>query len=134
MVAGEGYVSGMSMILVVDDEPAFQQITQIVLQRAGYTVICASNGQQALEMLEAHTPNLIILDEMMPGMAGSDVCRTIKCDPRWKHIPVIMHTASVLLKNPERVAAIKADGVLFKPTLPNELVAAVARILTLQVS
>jgi CheY-like chemotaxis protein len=123
----------MTLVLVVDDEEAFLQITQIVLKRAGYYVTTACNGFESLRAIEEQLPDLVILDEMMPGMSGSEVCQRIKTRPDWQHIPVIMHTASVRLKNPELVKDIQADAVMFKPTMPPELVATVARVLQARV-
>lgn len=85
----------MKKILVVDDEMELVQLCQIVLEDAGYTVNGAYNGQQALRLAVEHKPHLILLDVMMPGMTGIDVCREIRSKEDDEHIncKIIMYTA-----------------------------------------
>lgn len=79
-------------ILVVDDEPGIRQIVQLRLEFNGYDVLTAENGDQALERARAAQPDLILLDVLMPGRSGYDVCRQLKADPATKHIPVVFVT------------------------------------------
>jgi len=113
----------------VDDEEGFRHILEVVLQRSGYTVASARNAAEALSVLERETPSLIILDDMMPGMSGSDLCRQLKADPLRRTIPVLMHSANSKLHNPAYVDSIGADGVLLKPCPPRDVVAAVNQFL-----
>jgi CheY-like chemotaxis protein len=117
----------MFTVLVVDDEPSFRHILSIILQRAGYQILQASDAVSALKVIEAQTPDLIILDDMMPGMDGSDLCVKLKQDVRYSEIPVVMHTANPKFKDPSLGERIGANGVLLKPALHPEIVAVVGR-------
>lgn len=119
----------MATILIVDDEEGFRHILQVVLQRAGHQIASAGDAFEAQAIIQQGAPDLVILDDMMPGMSGSDLCLQIKSDPHLQHIPVIMHSANPKLHNKAFVESIGADGVLLKPTTPRDVTAAVASIL-----
>lgn len=109
-------------ILIVDDDDGIRQILQLVLQRAGFTTVSAANVQEAQAILNPETVQLIILDDMMPGITGSEWCAMLKSDETTRHIPVIMHSAYVRVSQPEYAARIGADEVLLKPCPPREIV------------
>jgi two-component system sensor histidine kinase/response regulator len=81
-------------ILIIDDQKQNLQLLTTVLSALGHEVIAASSGRQAFELLEVHTPGLILLDVLMPEMNGIEVCRKIKEDARWKDLPVIFLSAA----------------------------------------
>jgi CheY-like chemotaxis protein len=83
----------MSTILVVDDQPQIQQLYRTVLRRGGYEVVVASNGFEALHAMEAHFPDLILLDMAMPEMDGVAFLQIIRQTPEWATVPVILITA-----------------------------------------
>lgn len=83
----------MDKIMVVDDEPDIVNLVSKVLEKAGYWVSSAPNGDRALEVVEAEAPDLILLDLVMPGKSGLEVCKILKSQPKTKNIPVIMFTA-----------------------------------------
>ena len=113
----------MTNILIVDDEEGTRHILQIVLQRAGFAVRTAANAQEAQELVDGgHLLDLIILDDMMPGMSGSDWCRAMKANEHTRHIPILMYSANVRIQQPGYIEQIGADGVLFKPRPLNEIV------------
>lgn len=112
----------MFTVLIVDDEEGFLQIIQVILKRAGYKTLVANNGTDGLDMVYAYRPDVIILDDMMPGLTGGDVCLHIKNDSAVQNIPIIMYSAGAKVRNPDYIRQIGADGVLFKPSLPNEIV------------
>ncbi len=85
---------GPARILVVDDQPANVQIVGAVLGRLGHEIIPASDGATALKRVALRPPDLILLDLMMPGMNGCDVCLQLKANPEWKEIPVIFLSAA----------------------------------------
>jgi two-component system phosphate regulon response regulator PhoB len=114
-------------VLVVDDESGFRQIMQVILQRAGYCVLQAADAREALAVLSQELPVCVILDDMMPGMSGSELCRLMKSDARLALVPVLMHTANLKWDDPNYVKEIGADGVLIKPCSPREIVDAVSR-------
>ncbi len=118
-------ISGQPSILVVDDTARNIQVLAAVLDRAGYKIAAASNGQKALDMVEVVAPDLILLDVMMPGMDGFEVCEKIKASPETATIPVIMLTARTA---PEDVATGFQKGAvdyITKPFNAKELLARV---------
>src|SRR5690606_5781302 len=101
--------------------------------RAGFQVLTAYDANAGLQAVYEHSPDIILLDDMMPGMYGSEMCRLLKQDPQWRHIPIIMHTAGARLKTQEQVDATGADAVIFKPAMPQEIVNAISRLLKISV-
>lgn len=112
----------MNHILIVDDEEGFRHILQVVLQRAGFSTITANNSHEAQQVVNSQPVHLIILDDMMPGLSGSDWCMAMKADERTRHIPILMHSAHARLHQPGFVERIGADGVLLKPCRPGDIV------------
>lgn len=108
-------------ILIVDDEEGFRHILQVVLQRGGYQTITATNALEARAVIEHERPSLVILDDMMPGMSGSELCIQLKADERTRAMPVIMHSANSKLHDKAYVRQIGADQVLLKPTSPRDI-------------
>lgn len=102
-------------ILAVDDIAANLRLLEAKLQAEYYEVLLASSGPEALEAAFTQLPDIILLDVMMPGMDGYEVCRTLKADPRTQHIPIVMVTA--LTDSSERVRGLEAgaDDFLTKP-------------------
>ncbi|MDB6118882.1 MAG: hybrid sensor histidine kinase/response regulator [Verrucomicrobiaceae bacterium] len=82
------------IVLVVDDQERNLQVVATVLSMTGYEVVLASSGEQALKRLAARTPDLILLDVLMPEMDGLEVCRQIKADPRHEEVPIIFLSAA----------------------------------------
>jgi len=105
----------LANILVVDDENDILEMTGIMLTSAGYDVLTSSDGETALDMVKNNKIDLIILDAVMPGMHGLDVCRALKRNPTTKVIPVIIFSAlgtGVDMMLEERD---KADAYISKP-------------------
>ncbi len=115
----------MHTVLIVDDEESFLHIVQVILRRAGYNTLIASSGQEGLELAYSLRPDIIILDDMMPGLSGGEVCMQLKRDPLMRSIPVIMHSAGAKVRSPAYIKQIGADGALYKPALPSEILEAV---------
>ncbi len=116
-------------ILIVDDDIETLRLVGLMLQRQGYKIVAANNGQQALTMTKMELPDLILLDIMMPDMDGYEVTKQIRSDESTKGIPIIMFTAKSMVD--DKVAGFDAgvDDYLTKPTHPAELTAHVKALL-----
>jgi len=114
-------------ILTVDDQPPNLRLLEAVLSPQGYQVITASSGEQALELLHSSNIDLVLLDIMMPGIDGYQVCQRIRSEPSTAFLPVVMITAS---GDHEKTRAIKAgaDDFISKPFHHGELLARVASL------
>lgn len=110
----------MQTILVVDDEMSFLEILQVILQRAGYRTIVATNGRDGLNLIYQERPDLVVLDDMLPGMSGCDICLTVKQDAVVRQIPVIIYSAGPRVRDSEFMRQIGADAALYKPFKPSD--------------
>jgi len=108
-------------ILVVDDELYIRNILDFALASEGFEVITAADGEQALQKALAVTPDLIVLDVMMPKLDGFEVCRAVKAKEETKHIPVILLTARDKEADRRRGEEVHCDAYLTKPFSPNKL-------------
>ncbi|MCJ7530204.1 MAG: response regulator [Anaerolineales bacterium] len=117
------------VLLVVDDDVDTLRLVGLMLQRQGYTILTANNGQQAINMAVEEQPDLILLDVMMPGMDGYEVTRHLRGDPNTADIPIIMFTAKTQLDDKVTGFEAGADDYLTKPTQPRELFAHVKAVL-----
>lgn len=116
-------------ILVVDDEPDAVELVQFNLQAAGYEVVTAGDGDQALKLARSATPNLIVLDLMLPEVDGLEVCKILRRDPVTAAIPIIMLTAKAAEIDRVLGLEIGADDYITKPFSPRELVLRVKNML-----
>ena len=115
-------------ILAVDDERHIVRLVEVNLQRAGYEVVTAYDGREALEKVKSENPDLVVLDVMMPYMDGFEVLKNLKSDPETAEIPVIMLTAKAQDADVFRGWQSGVDCYLTKPFNPMELKAFVKRI------
>jgi DNA-binding response OmpR family regulator len=116
-------------ILIVDDETSFLDILQIILQRAGYKTLVTTNGKEGLKLVYEHQPSLVVLDDMLPGISGGDICMTLKNDPSVSHIPVILYSAGPRVREREFIRQIGANATMSKPFKPKDVVQMVANCL-----
>jgi len=116
-------------ILVAEDEPDMLSLVASNLCMAGFEVLEAKNGPSVLTTVLAHMPNLLILDLMLPGMSGLDVCRILKADTATTRMPIIMLTAKA--EEVDRIVGLElgADDYITKPFSPRELVLRVKNVL-----
>jgi len=121
-------------ILVVDDEEDIVELVTLNLVREGYDVLAASTGEQAIELARARQPDLAILDLMLPGIDGLEVCRVLKTNPRTEQMPVIILTAKS--EDSDIIAGLElgADDYVTKPFNSNVLIARVRRVLRKKVA
>src|SRR5438270_3139143 len=116
-------------ILIIDDEKDLLELVRYNLEKEGYDAICAADGDTGLEIATRHKPALILLDLMMPGKDGLEVCRQLRADHRTNRVPIIMLTAKAT--EADRVVGLElgADDYVVKPFSPRELVARVKAVL-----
>ena len=118
-----------SKILVVDDEPEAVELVEFNLKQAGFAVVTAADGARGAEKGAHRSPNLIVLDLMLPEMDGFEVCKMLRRDPATAAFPIIMLTAKAA--EIDRVLGLElgADDYVTKPFSPRELVLRVKKIL-----
>ena len=116
-------------ILVVDDEPQNLDLLEAMLTSSGYEVFLAGGGEEGLRLARERKPDLIILDLMMPGISGFEVCARVKTDPQTGGIPVLFVTALNQISDKERAQAAGGDDFLTKPFQRAELLTRVEALL-----
>ncbi|MFA5155852.1 MAG: response regulator [Candidatus Omnitrophota bacterium] len=116
-------------ILLVDDETALVDLMKIRLEANGYDVLTAGDGQLALDKARADIPDLIILDLMLPKIDGYQVCRQLKSDEKYKHIPVLMFSARAQEADKKNGEEAGADGYIVKPFDPPALLSKIKELL-----
>ncbi len=116
-------------ILVVEDEPDIRKLVQYNLTQERFSVLEAEDGEQALKLLQRERPNLVILDLMLPGVSGLELCRLLKQRSETAKLPILMLTAKA--GEADRIVGLEmgADDYLAKPFSPREMVARVRAIL-----
>lgn len=113
-------------ILAVDDSPTILAMLEEILVSAGYEVLTAEDGAEALESARNERPDLILLDVMLPKLDGYRVCRLLKFDQKYKEIPIIMLTAKTEEQSVATGLRTGADQYLTKPVEPERLLEAVS--------
>jgi DNA-binding response OmpR family regulator len=116
-------------ILVVEDEADIRKLVRYNLEQEGFIPLEAADGEQALALLRKQRPHLLILDLMLPGMNGLEVCRVLRADERLAKLPVLMLTARATEVDKVLGLEIGADDYVTKPFSPRELVARVKALL-----
>ena len=109
-------------ILIADDEPNIVVALEYLLQRNGYEVHIARNGDEALRLIEAHVPDLVLLDVMMPLRSGYDVCKRIRERTDWRHVKIVMLSAKGRDAEVNKGLAAGADLYITKPFSTRELI------------
>lgn len=116
-------------VLIADDEPNIVTALEFLLKRAGYDVRTATNGEEALALVESYLPDLVLIDIMMPGKSGYEVCQRMRERPEWRHIKIVMVTAKGREAEVSKGMSLGADLYVTKPFSTQELIAAVDRLL-----
>jgi DNA-binding response OmpR family regulator len=116
-------------ILIVDDEPSIVIPLEYLMQREGYEVTTATDGEAALQAVAERVPDLVILDVMLPRMSGFDVCRALRSDPRHGRLRILMLSAKGRESEVSKGLALGADAYVTKPFSTRELVVRVRQLL-----
>ena len=116
-------------VLVVEDEPAIQELIAYTLRQAGHQPLRADTAEYAMQLVQSALPDLVLLDWMLPGLSGIELARRLRADKRTRGIPIIMLTARV--EEQEKIAGLEAgaDDYITKPFSPRELNARVKAVL-----
>ena len=122
-------IMAKSKILIVEDDPDILELLHFNLEKEGYQTFRTENGEQAVVLAQKHTPDLILLDLLLPGIDGLEVCRRLKRDPALQHIPIIMVTAKG--EEMDRVVGLElgADDYIVKPFSIRELILRIHKLL-----
>jgi two-component system alkaline phosphatase synthesis response regulator PhoP len=128
-------MSEKKRVLVVDDEPDFAAIVQTNLEKEGFQVEVAYSGEEGLEKIYANPPDAIVLDIMMPGKDGYEVCKELKADEKYVDIPVILLTAVASHVTTTRYShadgmSTEADDYIAKPASAEEITESIKRLLS----
>jgi two-component system phosphate regulon response regulator PhoB len=116
-------------ILLVEDEPGIQELLKFNLAQAGHSVTAAGDAEHALKFLKSTLPDVILLDWMLPGMSGIDLCKRLRSDERYQPIPIIMLTARGEERDKVLGLDTGADDYITKPFSPRELVSRIKAVL-----
>lgn len=119
----------VTRIMVVDDEVGALTLIGIMLERGGFEVLKAGDAYAALDLLSTETPDMIILDVMMPGMDGIELCRQIRTASRTQNTPVLILSARGDAEAVQQGMAAGADDYLSKPILHHDLISKVRELL-----
>lgn len=123
-------MSAEKTVMVVDDARLVTSVIEKELAELGYRVVVAGSAEEALDILQVKIPDLILLDVVMPGMSGFDLCRILRQKPRYNMIPIIMLTAQAQEDDRLRGLELGADDYIAKPFVNRELLARVTNTLT----
>jgi DNA-binding response OmpR family regulator len=116
-------------ILVADDDDGLRQLLRLILSREGFEVFEAANGEQALALAVDVNPAVILLDVMMPGLDGYDVCRRLKSDQRTGDVPVVFVSAAEDVVRRNELQKLGAAACIQKPIGPRDLVARIRSVM-----
>lgn len=116
-------------IVVVEDESDILEVLSYNLRREGFEVSTSLDGAQGLELIQQQLPDLVLLDLMLPGIDGLEICRRLRSNPASQHIPIVMVTAKGEESDVVLGLGIGADDYLVKPFSPKELIARVKAVL-----
>ncbi|MBI4537812.1 MAG: diguanylate cyclase [candidate division NC10 bacterium] len=131
-IPGVAAQASLPTILIVEDDAGIARMIQVLLEARGFATAVARNGKEAFLRLASEPVDLILLDVMMPGMDGYEVCRRIKADARWKSIPVVMLTAKDAVRDVVQGLEVGAEEYIRKPFNTDELVARIRTLLRIR--
>ena len=116
-------------ILIVEDEPGVVVAIQFLMEQQGHNVLVAERGEDALDLIYKYKPDLVLLDIMLPGISGWEVCEIIRLNPEYRNIKIVFLTARGDETEIARGLALGADAYITKPFANDQLIASVNAIL-----
>jgi CheY-like chemotaxis protein len=126
-VATQGDVHGRARVLLVEDDNALRRYVEVTLQRAGYEVLSAADGLEAMKLALTSAVDIVITDAMMPNLSGHELCRFLRDSPQLSHIPIIF--LSGMERKEDSLEEEYADAVFSKPVSAEDLTECVAELL-----
>ncbi len=120
----------MAKILIAEDEPDIRELVAFMLRFAGYEVMAASNGEEAVQAATHEVPDLVLMDVRMPRMTGYDACRIMKANPTLRDVPIVFLSAKGQEAEIQSGLEAGAEEYLLKPFSPDELTNRVRTILS----
>jgi len=116
-------------ILIVDDEPNIVIPLQFLMEQNGYNTLVAQSGEEALEMISKEKPDLVLLDIMLPGVDGFEVCEIVRLNPEWRNTKIIFLTAKGRDVDIAKGMVLGADEYITKPFSNQQIIDAVTKLL-----
>jgi two-component system, OmpR family, alkaline phosphatase synthesis response regulator PhoP len=116
-------------VLIIEDDPATTRLVDYSLRHHGYQVITATNGLEGLRKARGESPDLVILDVMLPGMDGYEICHRLRSEPATAKILILMFSAKAQEIDRDTGLKVGADDYLTKPSAPAEIIARVEKLL-----
>lgn len=117
-------------VLVIDDDPAALALIEVILRRHHLATLTATSAEIGMQMIQTRQPDVLILDDVMPSQNGGELCRRLKRDKLYSHIPVIILSAGMRVRDPAYRQYTGADAALLKPFLPGELLQTIQHVLS----
>ncbi len=117
-------------ILVIEDDPATQRLVDYSLMQEGYQIITASNGLEGIRKAIGELPDLVILDVMLPGMDGFEICYRLRSEAATANLPILMFSAKAQEIDKDTGIKVGADDYLTKPSAPADIIKRVEKLLT----
>jgi len=116
-------------VLIVDDDPSIVVALEFLMEQNGFEVLVARSGEEAIESISKFQPHLILLDIMLPGIDGFEVCEIVRLKPDWREIKVVFLTAKGSEEDIAKGMVLKADAYIVKPFTNTQVVETVNRLL-----
>jgi DNA-binding response OmpR family regulator len=116
-------------ILIIEDDPATLRLVDYSLKQEGYEIISASNGLEGIRKALGESPDLVILDVMLPGLDGFEICYRLRAEPATAKLPILMFSAKAQEIDKETGIRVGADDYLTKPSAPADIISHVAKLL-----
>jgi signal transduction histidine kinase/CheY-like chemotaxis protein/HPt (histidine-containing phosphotransfer) domain-containing protein len=127
--AGRQTATASGRILLAEDNPVNQRVASTILRKAGYEVVIAANGQEAIEALDRQPFDLVLMDVQMPVLDGLETTRRIRRDPRWENLPILALTAHAMSSDRDQCLQAGMNGYISKPTAATSLLQTVSALM-----